>query len=253
MKAGIYARVSVCHGNRKDQTIENQILLAEQYLEKEETNLLEKSYYIDRGYTGRNFSRPAFQRMMRDAEQGKLDCIIVKDLSRLGRDYLETGWYLEQVFPELGIRVIALGDCYDSHEAGQDSLAAGIKNIMNEWYARETGEKVRRIKNEHREAGEYLGSRAPYGYEIVYRNGKRILQKDDSYCILEKIWKLRTEGLSSQEIAQWLNDRRIYRPGEYRRTKELICPPDQKYLFWDSAGVRRLWKQSEHQRGLPLG
>lgn len=253
MKAGIYARVSVCHGNQKDQTIENQILLAEQYLEKEGENLQEKSYYIDRGYTGRNFRRPAFQRMLRDAEQGKLDCIIVKDLSRLGRDYLETGWYLEQVFPELGVRVIALGDYYDSDGRGQDTLTTGVRNIMNEWYARETGEKVRRVKTEHRKAGEYLGSRAPYGYEITYQDGKRILQKDDSYHILENIWKLRSEGFSSQEIAQWLNERRIYRPGEYRSKKKLICPPDQKHHSWDSAGVRRLWKESEHQRGLPLG
>lgn len=141
MRAGIYARVSVHHHNEKGLSVENQILQAEQYLRWWQEEPVEISYYIDRGYSGRTFQRPSFLRMLRESEQGRLDLIVAKDLSRLGRNYLELGRYLEQIFPDAGVRVITLGDGYDSENPDTDTLTVGLRNVMNEWYAAETGKR----------------------------------------------------------------------------------------------------------------
>lgn len=244
MRAGIYARVSVHHRDEKGLSVENQILQAEQYLREWQEEPVEISYYIDRGYSGRNFQRPSFLRMLRESEQGRLDLIVAKDLSRLGRNHLELGWYLEKIFPDAGVRVITLGDGYDSACADTDSLTVGIRNVMNEWYAAETGRKVRNAKERLRQEGNYLGSKAPYGYKIVYREGKRVLLPDVSYSVRMEIYRLRQEGNTSEEIARLLSGRRIATPEQYRTSGRLVCKENESYKKWSGAMVRGLWERT---------
>ena len=241
MRVGIYARVSVLHGTQKDLTVENQILLTEQYLREWQDETIEISYYIDRGYSGTNFRRPSFLRMVRDSEQGRLDLIVAKDLSRLGRNYLELGWYLEKVFPDAGVRVVTLGEGYDSANPDDDNLTTGIRNLMNEWYAKETGRKVRRAKEWLRMEGNYLGSRAPYGYKIIYRAGRRILMPDAAYPVRMEIYRLRREGKTSSEIAYFLSGKRIATPEQYRLYGKICVGSGENYIKWSSAMVRGLW------------
>lgn len=240
MRAGIYARISVLHRDEKDQTIENQILLAKQFITQIQREA-EITCYIDRGFSGQNFRRPSFLRMVHAAQDGELDLIVAKDLSRFGRNYLETGWYLEQVLPAAGVRVVALGEQYDSDNPHCSSLHFGLRNILNEWYAKETGEKVRQIKQRQKEEGQFLGSRPPYGYRIIDQEGRRVLQPDDSYPILRRIKRLHREGMQSEEIANRLTLERVCRPEQYRQCGQVICPGSESYRPWDGACVRRLW------------
>lgn len=241
MRVGIYARVSVLHGTQKDLTVENQILLAEQYLREWQDEPVEISYYIDRGYSGTNFRRPSFLRMVRDSEQGRLDLIVAKDLSRLGRNYLELGWYLEKVFPDAGVRIVTLGEGYDSANSDNNNLSIGIRNLMNEWYARETGRKVRHAKEWLRMEGNYLGSRAPYGYKIIYREGKRVLLPDAAYPVRMEIYRLRREGKTSSEIAHLLSGKGIATPEQYRLSGSVCYHSGENCKKWSSAMVRGLW------------
>ena len=175
---GIYARLSVEHGNAKDNSIQNQIRLAKQWLEEQNAKLAQKKIrceslsekqkeeeicvadrcrlqdiYVDSGCSGTTFRRPQFQRMLEDAQEGKINCIVCKDASRIGRDYLRTGEYLEKIFPLMGVRVVCVSDGYDSGREMPGSLAGNLKNLMNEWYAKDIGRRVRLVKQQKKAQG----------------------------------------------------------------------------------------------------
>lgn len=139
---GLYARLSVLDNGKADgDPIENQVKIIEQYLsEHSELRLVDR--YLDNGYSGTSFERPEWERLMRDVKAGKINCIIVKDLSRLGRNYIETGNFLERICPKLGIRFISVNDNYDTHNIhSQDELTTSIKNIVNDYYAKDISMK----------------------------------------------------------------------------------------------------------------
>ena len=135
-------------------------------------NVNNERFMWDYGYSGTNFQRPEFQQMIEDCRLGLLDAVIAKDLSRLGREHLQLGWYLEYFFPANNVRVITVTDHYDSARLTEQMLIVGLKNLLNEWYAVDTGYKVRLAKRQQREQGNFIGAKAPYGYRICYRNGK---------------------------------------------------------------------------------
>lgn len=245
MQTGIYARISVEHKTQKDNSIENQILLARNWLEKK-ADWKESGCYIDRGYSGMNFNRPAFRRMMEDAGTGKLECIVMKDLSRLGRNHLETGNYLEKIFPVLGIRIISLGEGYDSGQQMPGSLEEGIRNLMNEWYAKDIGRKVKSAKKQQKEAGNYLGSRPPYGFCIVRPDGIRSLEPDRQVeKIVKKMNAMHQAGKSVGEIREWLRANQVNPPEPYRRTGRVYWEAEPGKL-WDPGSIRN---SIAHQRG----
>lgn len=225
-KAGIYARLSVEHGSGKDNSIENQILLARQWMDQQSARggqLEEYRCYVDCGYSGTTFQRPGFLQMLEDAGERKIQCIVCKDYSRLGRDYLRTGEYIEKIFPSWGIRLVCISDGYDSREGLPGSLEGNMRNLMNEWYAKDIGQKVRMVKQRQRAEGNYLGSRPPYGYEIIRRNGKRVLsEEEDTMAVIRWIHARREEGESLEQICRLLQERGVNPPEEYRRTGEVI-------------------------------
>lgn len=176
-RAAVYARISV--EDEGEGSVESQAAIGREYIQAHKDMRLYR-IYRDVGRTGMNFKRPAFEAMLKDARAGRVDCVIVKDLSRLGRNYIETDRYMEHVFPFLGLRLIAVNDGYDSmREAGAgEMLAVGLKNLVNELYARDIGERVRLAKRLKREAGSYVGGSPPYGFRLIRQEGKRLLAPD---------------------------------------------------------------------------
>ena len=243
-RAVIYARVSVSHKDNKDMTIDNQISIAKDYIEK--NGLVLTKVFTDKGYSGRNFNRPGWKGLIKAAYEKDFKCIVVKDLSRIGRNYIETGEYIENCFMKQGIRVIAVSDMYDSFSSAGDSLSFGIKNVINEWYARESGRKVSAVKQYKKENGEFVGSIAPYGYKISVVDGKRVLVKNITMYIVDMMIYMKNNGHTSVEIADFLSKCYVNTPSEYNRTGKIYCNDRSMYKKWDSGSVR---KQFKHHRG----
>ena len=161
---GLYARLSVLDNGKADgDPIESQVKIMEQYLsEHSELKLVDQ--YLDNGYSGVSFERPQWERLMDDVKAGKIDCIIVKDLSRLGRNYIETGNFLERICPNLGIRFISVNDNYDTHNIhSRDELTVSVKNIVNDYYAKDISMKSGAALKAKRQNGDYNGHYAPHG------------------------------------------------------------------------------------------
>ena len=165
LRTALYVRLSVEDNGKEDaDSLENQEALLRDYLE-ERPYLELVEVYSDNGFTGTDFERPAFIKLVEDVRKGRIDCIIVKDFSRLGRNYVETGEYLEKIFPFLGVRFISVNDGYDSASANAgELLAASLKNLINDMYAKDISKKICSTMKDKRRRGEYIGSYAPYGY-----------------------------------------------------------------------------------------
>ncbi len=238
---GIYARLSVEHDKEKDNSIDNQILLARRWIEERKRageKLCEYRCYADIGVSGMTFHRPEFEKMMAEAGEGRIQCIVCKDSSRLGRDYLKTGEYMEKILPSMNIRLVLISDRYDSGEGLPGSLEGSMRNLMNEWYARDIGNKVAQVKRYQREQGNYLGSRAPYGKRIQIREGRRTLVQDEQVqAVIEYIRKLSEQGSSITQIREKLFERGIHPPAVYRETGETA---GEKFLVkkWDRGTIR---------------
>lgn len=227
-RVGIYTRISQErkeHYRDKTQSLEHQIQLAQQYAKEHHLNVVK--IYQDYEYTGTNFQRPGFQEMMEDIRNQFINCIIVKDLSRFGREYLEMGNYLTNVFPFLGVRFISINDKWDTgnqeSKEGQKSFEIGLKNILNDLYAKDISKKVRSSKRELMKKGYHTGGKAPFGYLLQKEeNGYRYIVDEPLREVIQWIFLLADEGKSSLEIAKALNDKKYNPPGEYLKTREVF-------------------------------
>lgn len=160
----IYIRLSREDGDKEESdSVGNQRKLLTEYVNKHDDFIL-YDVYIDDGFTGTNFNRPDFHRMIADIEDNKVNCVVVKDLSRFGRDYIDTGRYLERIFPELNVRFISVTDNIDSMKQAYDMLLP-IKNIFNEQYARDISNKIQATVKSKQKAGEFIGAFTSYGYK----------------------------------------------------------------------------------------
>lgn len=222
-KAGEYLRLSREDGDlassakQQSNSIENQGHYIDEYVRREPGIRVEERY-VDDGYSGVDFARPGFQRMLEDARAGKINCIIVKDLSRLGRNYIETGKYIERVFPALGIRFIAINDNYDSTDGGSgaDGILLPFKNLINDAYCRDISIKIRSHLEAKRKNGEFIGAFTVYGY----KKGKdRHRLEIDTYAagIVREIFRMKFQGRNLQSIADALNRLGILSPADYKR------------------------------------
>ena len=198
-------------------SIENQKKLIKAYIQRSDNITLVREVYDD-GYTGTNFNRPGFLSVMKAVEAGEIDCLIVKDLSRLGREYIETGNYLEKVFPSLGIRVIAINDDYDTdHPKQSDSLLVPMKNLMNETYCRELSIKLRRQFAVQRNNGEWVGSFVSYGYCKSPEDRHKLVIDEYAAEIVRDIFRAKAQGYSQMAIANTLNAAGVLAPSEYKK------------------------------------
>lgn len=199
------------------ESIINQIELIEEYARKNDIHIDVK--YIDEGYSGINFARPAFEKMLKEIEQRHIETIITKDFSRLGREFIETSFYITRFFPEHSIRYIAINEDYDSVDKNKDAkeMMVGIKGWLNDRYIKDTSNKIKAVKEQKYEKGYYMGFIAPYGYKkIRVEDGKITLKIDENTCdIVKLIFQKIIEGMSRQNIAELLNSLNVPSPMQY--------------------------------------
>lgn len=226
--------------NTYSESILNQIALIEEYAKKNQIEISKK--YIDDGFSGINFSRPAFEEMLKEIENGNIETIITKDFSRLGREYIETTYYIIRYFPKHNIRYIAINENYDSNrnENDVDEVMIGIKGIMNDRYVKETSKKIQEVKRQKTEQGYYMGFIAPYGYrKIKEDNGKITLIPDEKVKnIIQRIFEEIANGKTRNQISQNLNEEKILSPMQYlkmTKSKNKIY-----YDKWSSGIIYRI-------------
>lgn len=216
----IYIRLSREDGDKEESdSVGNQKKLLTDYVNGQ-NELVLYDVYVDDGFTGTNFNRPAFKRMLKDIEAGKVNCVIVKDLSRFGRDYIDTGRYLERDFPEMGVRFISVTDSIDSMKQAYDMLLP-IKNIFNEQYARDISKKVQTAVRTKQKAGEFIGAFTSYGYKKSPVDKNKLVVDEYSADVVRRIFSLYIQGYGKQKIAKLLNEEGILCPSEYKRAMGL--------------------------------
>ena len=212
----IYIRLSREDGDKEESdSVGNQRKLLTEYVNKQDDFIL-YDVYIDDGFTGTNFNRPDFHRMIADIEDGKVNCVVVKDLSRFGRDYIDTGRYLERVFPELGVRFISVTDNIDSNKQAYDMLLP-IKNIFNEQYARDISNKIQATVKSKQKAGEFIGAFTSYGYKKSPVNKNKLVIDEYAADVVRRIFSMYLQGVGKQSIAKALNTEGILCPSEYKK------------------------------------
>ena len=170
-------------------------------------------FYTDDGYSGTNFNRPAFQRMLGDIESGKVRTVIVKDMSRFGRNYIMVGYYTEILFEQKGIRFIAVNDMVDSKQEGDEFTP--FRNIINEWYAKDTSKKVKAVLRAKGMSGKHVSPVPPYGYKKDERDKTKWVIDEEAALVVREIYRLYLEGAGAKEIADILTDRGGEKPIYY--------------------------------------
>lgn len=248
IRAAAYLRLSIEDGDKAESnSIGNQREWIQNFVaERPELHLVGE--YADDGYTGTNFERPGFTQMMEDIQSDKINCIIVKDLSRLGRNYIEMGKYLERIFPMMGIRFIAINDNYDNantESSDSDSIVVPFKNLLNDSYCRDISIKVRSQLDIKRRKGEFIGGYAVYGYSKDEQNKNRLVVDEYAADIVRSIYRRKLEGMSANSIADQLNSEGVLAPSEYKRLCGLNYHSGFKtgtHAKWQAIQVLRILK-----------
>jgi len=235
----IYLRVSNEESARTVGTIEFQKQIALEYM-KNRTDMILYDIYIDNGRTGTNFDREGFQQMMYDVYNGKVNCIIVKDLSRFGREYIGMGEYVDKIFPLLGIRFIAINDCVDNMVAPCD-VTVPIKNVINALYAKDTSRKIASAFRTKQLNGEYTGGMGPYGYAVSEENKDKLVVDPEAANVVKMIFKWKLEGLGVVTICRMLVSMGIVPPAKYKYDRGIF--KSKKYAnmkYWSESMIVRI-------------
>ena len=239
---GVYSRLSRDdnNGSLESMSIANQRQMLMDFVKEKGWNL--KEIYIDDGYSGTNFDRPAFKRMIDDIEDGKIDCVITKDLSRLGRNYAKVGYYTEEYFVERGVRFIAINDSFDSLREEENEIAP-FKNVLNEWYPRDISKKVRQVKKAAARQGKFMGSQAPYGYKKSPENKHVLLIDEPAAEIIRYIFTEFVGGDSARMISEKLNQKGVDCPRFYHaKYANGQTPKPTENNNWGSASILLILK-----------
>lgn len=232
-------------GNVKAESnsIGNQRELIRAYIyEQQDIELYD--IYVDDGFSGSNFDRPEFKRMMSDVEAGRVNCVIVKDLSRFGRDYIESGRYIQKVFPALGVRFIALTDHYDSFhvDAGESGIVLPVKNFINDSYCRDISTKVKSQLEVKRKNGGCIAPFALYGYRKAEYNKNQLVIDEYAADIVRRIFEWKMDGMAVSAIAEKLNGLGVLSPKEYKKSI------GSNYKGGFSGAVKSMWSSSTVKR-----
>lgn len=215
--ACMYLRLSREDGDSTESnSISNQRQIIKSYARDNDFKVVAE--YVDDGFSGSNFDRPKFKKMIQDLEEKKFKTIIVKDLSRFGRDYIESGKYLQKIFPEKGIRFISVNDNYDSENAdvSDTHLILPIRNFINDSYCRDISMKVKSSKEIKRKNGEFIGAFAPFGYKKDSKNKHKLVVDTEVSHIIERIFNMKIDGYSSKAIADFLNSIGCVTPSKHK-------------------------------------
>lgn len=238
-RCALYARISVENERKREaDTIGNQLQLLKDYV-SEHPDLVIHDIYSDDDISGVDFVRPEFSRMMNDLRDGKLDCIIVKDLSRLGRNYLESGEYIEMVFPFFQCRFIAITDRFDT-KYNQADFSVQLKNLANEMYAKDISKKICSVKRNAQEQGKFTSGRAPYGYRIDPADKQHLVVDEETAPIVRQLFELLAEGNTVHGVAMIMNERGIPSPGRLLYERGIATTDKFKNSRWYMPTIRRM-------------
>lgn len=244
--AGIYTRRSFDDNEDvESNTITNQKELITSYL-RDIPNMNIIDYYIDDGYTGTNFNRPGFKRLMDDIKYKKINCIIVKDLSRLGRNYIEVGKYIEEVFPLMELKIISINDNVDSYlnPKSISDLIIPIKNLINETYSRDISQKVSSAYRVMAKSGKFVGGTSPYGYKFDPKDKHHLIIDDDEAKVVKMIYEMALNGEGRIKISKYLNDKGILCRKELQRRQKhnLSLDPNlvESRYYWGTTTIGRI-------------
>lgn len=240
-QTALYMRLSKeDEGTTESSSILTQKKMLEAYANENGFDIYDE--YIDDGYTGTSFERPAFKRMIRDIENGKVNMVITKDLSRLGREYITTGQYTEIFFPEHNVRYIAINDGYDSNNQCND--LAPFKNVINEMYARDISKKIKSSIKTKMKEGKYVANFAPYGYIKSPNDKNKLIPDLIASIIVKEIFSMASQGMKPKEIVDELNDRNIMPPSVYRcnANPKLDIDNYSKHKIWTSSTITKILK-----------
>ncbi len=219
-QAAAYVRLSRDDGDKEESdSVTNQKDLIQAFIRRKQDIELAAEPYVDDGYSGVNYDRPGFQRLLEDIKSGLVNCVIVKDLSRLGRNYIETGKLIEHFFPYMGVRFIAINDNYDSqsHNRQTDDLIVPFKNLINDAFCADTSRKIRSQFELKRQNGDFISPFAAYGYMKDPNNRNRLLADETAAAVVRDIFKWKIGGMSQQGIADRLNELGVASPLEYKK------------------------------------
>lgn len=241
--AVMYLRLSKEDGEKTESnSISNQREIINSYARKNQITMIKE--YVDDGYSGANFDRPNFKEMIKAAYDRKFNTIIVKDLSRFGRDYIEAGKYIQRIFPENGIRFISVNDNYDSKSAdiNDTHLILPIKNFINDSYCRDISNKVKSSQKIKREKGDFISAFAPYGYKKSENNKNKLVVDEQVANNIKNIFDMKLLGYSSKAIADELNHLGVLTPRKYKESQGFKCNGFQntKGGNWSAKTVNRI-------------
>ncbi len=239
-KAGTYLRLSKDDEKSGESlSIENQRLILQKYVTEQGWELVDE--YVDDGYSGTSFDRPEVQRLLEDAKNGRIDIIIVKDLSRFGRNYIQVGQYVDYIFPMYNIRFIALSDnvdTADTNSSGMDMMP--IMNVFNEWHSANTSKKIRAVIEANARAGKYRTTFAPYGY-IKGTDEKKLPVLDEPAARnVRRIFEMRASGISPKKISETFNEEGILIPTDYRCQRDGTTTKKRTCHLWQTDIVKQI-------------
>ena len=246
----LYCRLSQDDGNVGDSmSIQSQKAILEKYAR--EIGKAAYSFYVDDGYSGTNFQRPSFQRMIADIEDGKIDTVITKDLSRLGRNYLESGAYIEVFFPQRHVRYIAVNDGVDSEQSGGLDITP-FKNILNEFYSRDISKKVKSGKHIRALEGKFMGTTAPFGYMKDPQDKNHLIVDETTAPTVRLLFSLALEGYGTNRIGKVLYERKIPKPSYYKQEffSQHDTGSDDYWYDWKQEVITRILRNPIYKGGM---
>lgn len=247
-RIAIYLRLSRDDGNEESQSIQSQREMLTEYVQRQGWKIFDE--YSDDGYSGTDFNRPEFQRMLNDIENGKINMVITKDLSRLGRNYIQVGYYTEEYFPLKGVRYIAVNDSYDSLDEDSNDFVP-LRNFMNEWYAKDTSKKIRSILNQKAKNGEPRNTSVPiYGY--TYNEKHERVPDSETSLVVQAIYKKFIETGSIRKVAEFLKENKYPTPAYHNAVKykfarqKILALPEESFYTWNVSTIREIIKKDEY-------
>ena len=240
-RVGLYIRLSESDEDKnyesESESIINQRNLLMDYVKTCGFTLVDE--YVDDGFTGTNFDRPSFQRLLKDIENGRINCVITKDLSRLGRDYIQCGYYVEQYFPQKKIRYISILDQIDTFLESANNDIAPFKALFNDMTSKDTSKKIRSILRNKKQQGKFIGSKPCYGYMRDPLDKGHLIPDPEVSSIVKNIFKMAYSGIGVSDIVSYLNDNKILSPSMYKNVKS---SSRQKVNVWTISSVNKLLK-----------
>lgn len=243
-KTAIYARLSREDNLNSSDSIENQLALLNEYVSNRPYLQLAGTF-VDNGYTGTDFDRPEWQKLMEAVQAKEIDCIVVKDLSRLGRNYIETGEFLEKICPFFGIRFIAINDGFDTDTVeASGQLSVSLSNIINDYYAKDISRKVSSALRSKMENGDFIGAWEKYGYIKDPNNKNQLIINPETAPVVKQIFLWRSEGMSYMGINKKLNDSGVLSPGQYKANRGIVTNNNQKdrVILWNKHMITEILK-----------